>query len=81
MLVVLRNWESSSLTMVTIFGNIKITETCLKPRVPREPRTLSPGNLIAAIELCLATNMEQLEQNMELMEALGYRPFTAPSSV
>lgn len=60
----------SNLVFFTSFGNEKFAG--LRRLRSDEIPGPSPGDLVVAIERCLATSMEQLERDAELMNALGY---------
>lgn len=66
-LMTLRRWQASEISFATTFGTIKLRDVF---KVPSSTFVL--GDLTIAVERCLATTHERLEQDPEMMAALGY---------
>jgi hypothetical protein len=68
LLAALRKWQASRVNLTTTFGIEKLIVQ--NPRKATEHFT--PGDLITTIEKCLATTHDQLENEPEMMAALGF---------
>ncbi|KAF2822857.1 hypothetical protein CC86DRAFT_469482 [Ophiobolus disseminans] len=72
MLAIIRGWKRSDIVLMTTFGNAKLNIGVSKDMVQATPTNPLPGQFAGTIERFLATSLEHLEQNTDLMEDLGF---------
>lgn len=72
LLATLRGWQASRVDLTTRFGIARFTDVAIMETKRDTPAPYIAGDIIPAVEKCLATTLDQLKDEPEMLAALGY---------